>query len=446
MGAAYTLQKREWNHILFESDSHPGGRVKTEYFDGFHIDIGANFFLETYETVHEVAAELGVPMKRTPVPLNGAVYHNGRFHCFYGGGTIKNRLKTLNTFLSFGLLSPRGVWQLLKYYRILRGRGSDLRFDDHSQMLDLDAWESMADFLESEVGSELLEKFVQPSLSSFTFGSLDDIGAPYGMAAAWQFGLNGSAWTSMPELGPGVFADALFKACQENVRLSAPVERIIIENDAVQGIILKGSEKPIVADAVICATNAPDAIRIAPGLPSEIVDVLRKANYSKCCRVVLGLDENPFPPDWYAVAFPEKIVESGYIAGMSNSAVLVPKAVPEGKALVDAFVIGDKADEMFQMTDEDAVQTVVDESRRYFPKIPERPLFSRVHRWKEAVCTAPGGMMTAMHDLQQTAPNRVKGLYFAGDYMGVPSTTGALRSGILAAEMCVEMMSDPGSA
>ena len=116
-------------------------------------------------------------------------------------------------------------------------------------------------------------------------------------------------------------------------------------------------------------------------------------------------------------------------------------SVPEGKALIHAFVIGEKAEGLFALSDGEIVDRVLSEAREYFPAIPGQPLFSRVYRWEEAVCLAPGGMMRAMSQLRRDSLGNLRGLYFAGEYMGgVPSTNGALRSGIIAAEDCSKFL------
>ena len=442
LGAAYTLRKRGVETVVFEAAALPGGRVTGEQVDGFYLDVGANVFLETYGTVRQVAEELNVPLRRTPVPINGGLYRNGKFHGFYGGDRFGNRLKTARTLLSLKLLSPKGLGQAFKFVRMLKARSDDLSFDDHSRMLDLDTGKSAAAFFEAEIGTELLERFVQPNLSSYTLGYPEEVGAAYAMAAAWHFGLNGVAWPYMPRGGPGVFVDALTRACEDSIRTSTPVERILIEDGAARGVVTGGGV--VEADAVICATTATKALDIMPALPSSISNALRRVVYSRCCRVFFGVDASPFPDqDWYAVAFPRET--GALMTGMSNSAVLAPQTVPEGKALIDALVIGERADELFVLSDLETGKRVLAEIRKYLPAMSEEPLFTRVYRWDEAVCMAPGGMMTALYRMRRHDLDCVKGLFLAGEYMGIPSTNGALRSGIDTADDCAAFVSRSAS-
>ena len=438
LGAAYTLRKHELDVIVFEASPHPGGRVFGEEVDGFHIDIGSNIFMETYGTVRLLAEELGVSLKRTPVPINGGVYHNGKFHGFYGGNRLRNQWKTAKTVLSFQVLSPQGVWQALRCLRMLNARSHDLSFDDPSRMLDLDAGENAAEFFESTFGPEFLEQVVGPTLSCYAFGYPEQVGVAYAMAILWHFSLNGAAWPIHPGgKGRGEFMDALVHACDESIRISTPVQRIVLDGGVTRGVITEAGF--VEADAVICATTATTALNIAPDLPSSISDVLRRVTYSKCCRVFFGVDSSPFPPDWYAVTFPRRT--GALMIGMSNSAVLAPESVPAGKALIDALVIDKQAEELLPLNDEQTGERVLAEIRNYVPAMSEEPLFTRVYRWDEAVCLAPGGMMTALSQMRRQSLKNVKGLFLAGEYMGVPSTNGALRSGIDAAVDCAAFVS-----
>lgn len=436
LGAAYTLRKRGLDVTVFEASSRPGGRLAPEWVEGFRIDLGANIFLETFDTVRQLAAEIGVPLERTRVPIHGGVYRNGKFHGFYGGDRPGDQWKTVRTLLSFQLLSPRGLWQLLKFVRMLKARSDRFSIEDPSRLSALDDGESAADFVASNIGDEFLEWFFGPNLSGYTFAHPEQVGAAYAMAVLWYFGLN-AGWPLHPRGGAGAFVDALANACGPDIRTSTPVRRIVIEDGAVRGVVTEAGL--VEADAVICATTATAALRLAPDLPSGIKDALDRVTYSSCCRVFFGVDSSPFPADWYAVTFPRQT--GAFLSGMSNLAVLAPEAAPEGKALIDALVIGAQAEELAALSHEQAGQRVLAETRKYFPAMSREPLFIRVHRWDEAVCLAPGGMMSALHRMRRQELDGVKGLFLAGEYMGVPSINGALRSGLDAAADCAAFVS-----
>lgn len=429
LACAYALRKDGFDVDVLEAAPEPGGRVVRQTVDGFQVDLGANLFLETYTTAGRVADQLGVPMRRTPVPIHSGIYRNGRFHGLYGDNRPGSLWKTARTMLSLQLLSPKGLWQAIKFAKMLQAQKDHLDFDDHKRLLHLDTGESAAEFFQTQIGTEALEWLYGPGLSGYTFAHPEQIGAAYALATLWHNGLNGIAWPCRPEGGMGAFVAALAQACGSGLRLSTPVRRIVLEDGVAKGVITNAGF--IAADAVICATTASAAVEIMPDLPPAVSATLRRVTYSSCCRVFFGVEASPFLRDWYAVGFPRKT--GTFITGMSNAAVLAPETVPEGKALIDALVIDRQAQELFALSDEQVQEQVLAEALKYVPQMSRAPLFAYVQRWPEAMCLAPGGTMTALQRLRQDGFGGVSGLFLAGDYMAVPSLNGALRSGLDAA-------------
>ena len=436
LAATRSLRSRGIDVLALEATSHPGGRVARREINGFQVDLGANLFMETYGTAKRMAEELGTPLRRTRVPIHSGIYRNGRFHGLYGDNRPANLLRTARTILSFGLLPPKGVWQMVKFAGMLRTRSAELSFDDHERLLDLDTGESASEFFETRIGTEALDWMFGPGLSGYAFAYPEQVGAAFALTTLWHAGLNGVAWPCLPDGGIGSFLDALADECDGALRLSTPVRRIEIEDSAARGVVTEHGFMG--ADAVICATTATEALRIAPDLPAAVGGALRRVTYSRCCRVFYGVDSSPLPRDWYAVAIPRQTGST--VIGMSNAAVLAPETVPAGKAIIDALVIDRHADELFALGDDEVQERVLSEVRRHLPEMPRKPLFACVHRWREASCLAPGGAMSALHRVRQHELKDVAGLFLAGDYMSVPSTNGALRSGLDAAEEAAEFI------
>jgi len=429
LAAAYTLSRDGFEVQVLEATPRLGGRVVQQARDGFRIDLGANFFLETYATTRRLAQQLGIPLRRTPVPIHSGIYRQGRLHGLYGGNDLASLWKTARTMLSLQLLSPRGLWQVFKFARLLHAQQDHLSFDDPAQLLKLDTDESAAELFATKIGAEALDWLFGPGLSGYTFADPQQIGAAYAMATLWHNGLNGVAWPCLPNGGAGAFVEALARACGADLRLSTPVRRIVLEHGVAQGVITDAGL--VKADAVICATTASVALSITPDLPPAVRDTLRRVTYSKCCRVFFAVNSSPLPRDWYAVGFPQQT--GTFLTGLSNPSLLAPETAPEGKTLIDALVIGAPAQQLCALKDEQVYAQVLAEVIRYLPDMSRTPLFSCVQRWPEAMCLLPGGTMTALQRLRQEGYGGVKRLCLAGDYMAVPSVNGALRSGLDAA-------------
>ena len=70
-------------------------------------------------------------------------------------------------------------------------------------------------------------------------------------------------------------------------------------------------------------------------------------------------------------------------------------------------------------------------------------LFTRVYRWKIAVCKGPPGMFRALANTRRELAQDLPNLFLAGDYTRVPLVNGALASGISAAEEAIALLTPP---
>ena len=177
LAAAYTLSRDGFEVQVLEATPRLGGRVVQQARDGFRIDLGANLFLETYATTRRLAQQLGIPLRRTPVPIHSGIYRQGRLHGLYGGNDLASLWKTARTMLSLQLLSPRGLWQVFKFARLLHAQQDHLSFDDPAQLLKLDTDESAAELFATKIGAEALDWLFGPGLSGYTFADPQQIGA-----------------------------------------------------------------------------------------------------------------------------------------------------------------------------------------------------------------------------------------------------------------------------
>ena len=118
----------------------------------------------------------------------------------------------------------------------------------------------------------------------------------------------------------------------------------------------------------------------------------------------------------------------------TNLAAMAPDATPPGKTMIHVLVIGEHARALFALEDDEIIRRVLKEMRRFFPAIPEHPLFAKVYRWPEALCLSPGGMLREMHGVRARMPENTAGLFLAGNYTRLPSLNGAIKSGIEAAK------------
>ena len=430
LAAAWTLAVRGHDSNcrirVLEASDRIGGRLFCEEIDGFHVYSGASVIHESMTTTRDLARELDVELHQSSKTRGGQSYAGGRFWSAYAGGSLKQSLMTLHTMLFSPQTTLAGTWEFMRMHAMLKKRARALDFEDHAHLLDLDTGESFAEFARANSLGRYLEQAGELDLNCFTAGSSEQVGAAYGMALLWNWTFNPAARNHLPSRGIGALARGLVDACAGIVRISTPVERIILEDGEARGIVTTGGER-IKADAVICATTASTAARIIPELPGDLAATLERVSYSSCCNIAFGLDENILADGSHAGLFPPG--SPSFLTMVTNLDAMTPEAAPPDKTMVHALVIGEHARALFTLKDDEIIRRVIDEMRRFFPAMPEHPLFARVYRWPEAICLSPGGMLRDMHDLRMRLSRCTRGLFLAGDYMHLPSLNGAIRSG-----------------
>ena len=440
LAAAHTLLKErdQLDITVLEAADQTGGRMGGDQVDGFYIDRAASLFLQSYATARSLANEIGVPFKQSPHTKGGYVYSSGRFRQVFAGGTLKQKLQTARTLLSFRLLSLKGMIQFARFFKLSKEQSEALDIDEITKLLPLDRPESFQNYMEANAMGDYLHQWVTNDIRAYTGGGPEQSGVASSMALLWNFSLNPAERASLPDTGVGSFATALAEACSDHIRVSTPAERIVIEDDTVKGVVAEdGTLFP--ADSVVCCTTATALLEIGPDLPADVRDVLGRVNYSACCKVVVGLDFELLPAGAYAAVFPRG---SGTpLVALENTKAVAPAAVPEGKGMYHCLVMEDDARALFPLSDSVIAAWVIEEIRKFFPDMPREPRFCRVYRWYEGGCLIHGGMMTDIYKLRrERLPDSVRGLFLAGDYTHLPVTNGAMRSGVDAARDSVSFL------
>ncbi len=434
LSAAWTLKKRGINAILLEANDRVGGRLGGDRVDGFCLDEGADFFCSSYDVAFRICEELGLSLLRSKMNLGW--YRNSRWVVTTPIQSVGGLIKNLPAFRNLGFLSPRAIWSLMKLAKAIKDQPEYLNFAGDSRIAELDGEETFGDYLERLGVPESL----QVTLGGFlemTMGHVEYSGQAYMRTYLAEMLLKADQ-IYVPEKGAGALSHALADACGDAIRVSTPVRRVVIRDGIVTSVIV--DDGPIEADAVICAIPATKVPDIIPDLAAAIRHALGKVTYSRGCRVVIGLDHPPLPPGWHGALYPEDDTPL-----LLDRSINLPACAPPGKSTLDLLVGRDRAEELFPLDDEEIKRQMLRDARRTPPPGSTLPgddegLFSRVYRWREAVCMGPPGMFKAVTDMRRQLDRDIRNLFLAGDYMRVPSVNGALASGVDAAREVAELL------
>lgn len=429
LAAAYTLKKHRIEPLLLESRDQVGGRLSREYVDGFSLDSGADFFCESYDVAFQICEELKIPLINSSMTLGW--FSGSRWFTTSPIRSIRSLFQILPAFGRLGVLSI----PFLRISRTIFRKSAFHNFSSSCRMQEIDLVENFGEYLDRLGASQTMKRTLNGFLE-MTMGHIESASVPYMCAYLQEMVFNADK-IRVPEKGAGALTDALAENCIDSIRVSAPVRHVNIEDGAVKSIVL--DDGVIEPDAVICAVPASHVAGIVPGLPATVRQSLGSVKYSTGCRVVIGLDYPPLPPGWSGALYPED--ETPLLLDRS---INLPACVPPGKSTLDLLVGRERAEEMLLLSDEEIKRRMLSDARRNPPPGSNLPsdsegLFTRVYRWREAVCMAQPGMFRTMTEVPAQLKPAASNLFLAGDYMKIPCVNGALASGVNAANEVADM-------
>jgi protoporphyrinogen oxidase len=196
----------------------------------------------------------------------------------------------------------------------------------------------------------------------------------------------------------------------------------------------QGRERSVEARAVVVATPAPEAARIASGLLLAAErDALERVRYASSLAVAVAL-RRPLGPHAELVRFPRG--EDSTL----ESALLEPGAgggrAPDGRGLAVLRASAGFAASVEELPDDTVEKELVGAFEEVRPGLRSAALFSRVLRLRQALPRFDVGHYRAVARLEELGARlRSWGrrLYLAGDYLVDPSWSGAVAAGERAA-------------
>lgn len=433
--AVHTLRKAGVDVVCFERDDVPGGRVISTKRDGFIFDVGAQFFFKNYKTCYSLADELGIGQERCRWAFRVGFPDNGGWRAMVATTNpleIMQNLPELMHFLKGKSIPFKAQVQAAGVVPTIARRYFDLDFIDFERSLDLDH-ESFADFVLRLGGKELLEYAFQSIASTMTLEQPEKMSAAYGLGLL----VNMIGGLSTYRHGIGTITERLAERNAASIQYNTKVDKIVIENGKVKGVEIKGAL--VEADIVIPAITATRLLKMAAGLPDTIRKPLEMVTYSACCHVIFALPGALLPEGWYALSTPRML--NSLCSGYTNNAVKSPFYAPSKCTQISCFTYDHHAHELNEKPDEEVKRALVKDLQRFMPHMPEEPLFTEIRRWKEAVCLAPVGMLSAMARMKRQNYQDVKGLFLAGEYLNMPSVESAAASGQAAAQAALRARS-----
>ncbi len=413
--------------IVLEASNRVGGKLRTERFDGFVVEAGADSFLSTKPWAVELLEELGLASELQPTePTRQRAYirFGDRLHPLPAGltGAVPGRLGPI---LQSSLLSP--VARLRVALEPLVPARSDP--DD----------ESVADLVRRRFGREAFERLVQPLLSGIHGTSADQLSAaaivPALVEAERTSGsvLRGlarkSPATSDPGLSPFVSLTGGIDQLAQALVGSVGTERISL-NEAVQRVerseggwrVVASGGRALTADAVILATPASATATLLDSLP-RLSGRLAEIRFGSTAVVTAAFPTGSFarPPAGHGYLNPSS--EGRAISACTWSSQKLAGRAPEGCVLVRGFVPEPFLPPPGPDGEGRLTELLMIELREVLrPATP--PMWCRVFRWDKAMPLYEVGHLKRVEAIRSEA-GRHPGMFLAGasyDGVGLPDT------------------------
>jgi protoporphyrinogen oxidase len=239
-------------------------------------------------------------------------------------------------------------------------------------------------------------------------------------ARAALFGGGGSRERSLieefhyPRLGPGQMWEAMAEEIASaggEVRTSAPVERLCVEDERVVELQAGGGRVP--GGPVISSLPLPTVVGLAaPGPPAEVVEAAAGLRYRDFLCVALVLEgEELFPDNWIYVHDP-----GVHVARVQNFAAWSPWMVPEpGRCCVGMEYFCFEGDGLWSRSNDELVGLAIDEFSTvglgecgrvlagHVVRVPKAyPIYDESFAWRVEVIR---GWLDGLSGLQQVGRN-----------------------------------------
>lgn len=431
--AAHALMQQGHEVVVLDRGATPGGRIRTEYRDGFLVEHGPNSMISPAPGAEDLIASLGLAGER--IDKGSGVRHrylvrDGRAHAL--------PLDPLG-FFSSGFFSLRGRLRMLAEPFVRRGPQD----------------ETVADFVRRRFGRELLDYVFDPLVGGIYAGNPENLSMTALLPRLKQLelrygsvvrGVATKALTGMdPRFDPrhrNLFsfrqgmaslpqrlANALGPRVWSGVRV---VSLHALAGGGFQLCLRDGdSDTSLRVDGVVVALPAYAAAKVLAPMAPAVSDGLATIEHPPLAVVALGYRRAQIahPLDGLGVLTPT--VERRKTLGFLFSSTLFAQRAPDNHALLTAYVGGARQPELAQLPREELVAMIRTEAADLLGARGE-PVFDSVRYWRQSLPQPDLGharRIAALRTLEEEYP----GLVVTGNYVAGVSTAACIDAAIAAA-------------
>jgi oxygen-dependent protoporphyrinogen oxidase len=408
LGAAHYLAQQGIDSVIYEASGQPGGRAAGVEEEGTLFEVGGKNFSSQWPRFNALLREFDI---------TGFDPQHPDFHIILNDRLVKlDKRRTLSGDLRLAMqLGVRGAFQFKRFLDYSRKHAHEL---NHSQGL-IQQVEERWDYQPAAghfapsllagpirmfsiiMGAAEPEEISPSQLMLFTSG----------FGKGEHFAIQGGIQRFHQALANG-----------KHIRFGERVERILIEQGKVKGLVVKGAEgeETIMADAVISAVPAHVFKRLLT-LPIAVRESCERIRYYPLAMINALYDKPVFRDGINSIMF-----NPGSILGHCSANRLYQ---PEQ---VRFTLSGIAARQILQFPDDILIERAEHEFSRYLP-ISGRRVAVKVTRHMGGICAYAPYFSRVKHTLLGGIAE-IDGLEIAGDYLEGHTMEGCLHSAELAVQ------------
>ncbi|MBD0382591.1 protoporphyrinogen/coproporphyrinogen oxidase [Paenibacillus sedimenti] len=430
LAAAYQLQKRGYEVIVFERTNLPGGRMRTDSIEGYTWDAGAQFMIDSYNLMKDLMKELGLCEHMTYVdPVQAIVLGDAeiyRFPSFSLSGLLRHP--------KLDIRSKLVIWKLV-YQGNLNRKYMD--FDRPERLAPLDDLRDLS-WWRKKTTDDLVDWLLHIPTSSLFFWLEKE--------TPWFYALfnlldKKAQRIFTPKGGMGSIPKALSQRLDIQYNVSV-VSVESVKSDKVKVTCksnLQQSEQ--LFDRAIVAVPAEIAMKMIPNhcreLGEERSRYLAETRYVSNLTTAIGYNDLP-ETSAYGIGVPFKLHSP--LASIGWEHLKGQERVRRHNGLAVAMPTHEYCQNNWGSDSEGISGELIDAVNRYYPGSKDAVEFSHVYRWKYAMPVMyPGRTNQLQRALEAKQPQGSK-VFTCGDYWAGPCTEHALVSGYRAVQEVVDSL------
>lgn len=436
LSAALYLQKEiesgniDAEYVLYEANNRLGGRIQTDYTDGFVIEQGPDSFLARKTSMTELANDIGLADDLVDNHSGSFILHKHKLYPMPEGAVMGIPTQWM-PFIKTGLFSPKGKARAA--FDLVLPRTTK---DGEDQ--------SLGHFFRKRLGNEVVDNLIEPLLSGIYAGNIDNLSL---QATFPQFEQMESKYrslifgmkTSMAKKGSappvvkgnkakpkGMFLtyrsglQSMVDRLEENllteqVKKDHTLVRIEKIEQRYRLVFQDGTDD--IVDHVLLTTPHQQAYSLFK--EHEFAAPLGNIPSTSVATVVLAYPKEAIKKDIDGTGFVVSKKTNYTITACTWTHKKWAHSAPEGYALLRAY-IGKAGDDAIVGESDEVILNKVKSDLDSIMQIDGEPLFYRIKRWKESMPQYEVGHLAKLESVRAGLAIQYPGVKLVGaSYNGI---------------------------